>query len=428
MSDRWLYGWSLGYGAVGTASLLVPLYALSLDASALLVGLIAATAAFAGVPGAILWGRLASRTRRRRPFVLVALGATAASLAVMPTLSSARLLLVANAVMWFVVSAAAPVLNLIVVEGVPTDQWESRFARLNGVQGYGWLGGLLLGAVWNALAPRFVGPDAAQRLLFFVVAATAALGLVVVRAWYPDEPTMSARRFERVYGRLRRTRPWGAGRYVRAVPFGPNRLYWSLKSLDAEGVRTRLSSPSPLQRYLVAVTLFFVGFSVFFGPLPAYLTAAGYSTDAIFLLFVLSSTGSALAYGYAGSLAASYDIRRLQSSALTTRAFAFPLVAIVSGVAASGVTGLAVVGVLFAVVGVTWAFIAVTATGLVSRLAPEEIRGEALGLYTALGGLGGGIGSTLGGVVADLSNYVVAFALAGALVLVSVALVLDSQA
>jgi hypothetical protein len=54
MEDRWLLGWGLGYAAVGGASLLVPLYALELGGDHVLVGLVAATAAFAGVPGALL--------------------------------------------------------------------------------------------------------------------------------------------------------------------------------------------------------------------------------------------------------------------------------------------------------------------------------------------------------------------------------------
>jgi MFS family permease len=66
--DRWLYGWGVGYAAVGGASLLVPLYALELGGGPALVGLLAAAAAFAGVPGALLWSRLAERAdRRRRP-------------------------------------------------------------------------------------------------------------------------------------------------------------------------------------------------------------------------------------------------------------------------------------------------------------------------------------------------------------------------
>ncbi|MFB6252682.1 MAG: hypothetical protein ABEI27_13545 [Halobellus sp.] len=136
-TDAWLYGWALGYAAVGAASLPVPLCAIEPGAGAFVVSLIAATASFAGVPGAILWGRLVARTRQRRPFVLVALGLTAGVLLLLPFLSSPWTILVANAALWFVVAAAAPVLNLIVVEGYETSQWSRRFGLLNQYQGYG---------------------------------------------------------------------------------------------------------------------------------------------------------------------------------------------------------------------------------------------------------------------------------------------------
>ncbi|WP_224449999.1 MFS transporter [Haloprofundus salilacus] len=188
ISDRWLYGWATGYAAVGAASLLIPLYALELGAGATLVGLMASTAAFSGVPGAILWGKIASETGRKRPFVQVALVATAGVLAILPLASTPWVVLALNAALWFAVSAAAPVLNLIVVEGVPADRWERRFGLLNHYQGYGWLAGLLAGAGWTAVAPRFVdlSPLGAQRAFFLLSALAAATGFVAVRVWYPD--------------------------------------------------------------------------------------------------------------------------------------------------------------------------------------------------------------------------------------------------
>ncbi|ADE03892.1 hypothetical protein [Haloferax volcanii] len=122
--DRWLFGWALGYAAVGASSLVVPLYAIELGASALFVGLIAATA------GAL------------------ALTAVAASPVAV---------LVANALLWFAVAAAAPVLNLIVVEGVPSKEWDRRFGVLNHYQGYGWLGGLVADAAGYVAAFGLAG-------------------------------------------------------------------------------------------------------------------------------------------------------------------------------------------------------------------------------------------------------------------------------
>lgn len=429
-TDAWLYGWALGYAAVGAASLLVPLYAIDLGAGALLVSLIAATAAFAGVPGAILWGWLVSRTHRRRPFILVALGLTSAVLALTPLLSSPWTVLAANALLWFVVAAAAPVLNLVVVEGHQQHQWPVRFGLLNKYQGYGWLAGLVVGAGWSGVAGSAFGlsPLVAKRLFFVGAGLTALLGAFVVYLRYPERPRITERRFVRLLRHVQQN-GFGGDRSTRAVPFGPGRVYWGLRSLRlGDDARRRLRSRlgTPIVRYLAAATLFFAAFSVFFGPLPAFLTDVGYGTDEVFVLFVVSSAASAVAYAPVGTLVARIDALRLQTSALVSRAILFPLVAVVGlGVAPPG--GVVLVGALFAAIGLSWAVIAVTATGLVTNLAPEPIRSEALGAYTALGSLGGGVGSAVGGVVAGSVGYVAAFALAAVCLLASVAVVVRER-
>ncbi|WP_144901220.1 MFS transporter [Halobellus captivus] len=423
--DGWLYGWALGYAAVGAASLLVPLYAIDLGAGALVVSLIAATAAFAGVPGAILWGRLVTRTRRRRPFILVALALASAVFLLLPFLSSPWTVLLANAALWFVVAAAAPVLNIIVVEGHEPSQWPQRFGRLNHFQGYGWLGGLIAGGAWSTVVgARFAFSPLASKRLFFVVSAVVTLaGIAVVLLRYPEPSLITEQRFRRLSRRFVFTNGT-AVRATRAVPFGPTRMYGAFRDLGfgrngakrGQGrsvlsrLRTRFSGG--LLRYLLAATVFFAGFSAFFGPLPAYLVEAGYATDEVFALFIASSAASAATYAAAGTAATTYDPFRLQAGALLFRAGAFPIVA-VAGAAVAPPAGLLVVGALFLLIGGSWAVIAVTATGLVSRLAPESARAEALGLYTAIGSLGGGIGSVVGGAIADGIGYVPAFGVAG---------------
>jgi MFS family permease len=420
MEDGWLYGWGLGYAAVGAASLLVPLYALAVGGDAFVVGLLASTAAFAGVPGALLWGALAARTDRRRPFLLVALGATAGVLALVPLVESTLLLVVANAALWFTVSAAAPVLNLIMVSGVPEREWDGRIARLNAVQGYGWVGGLVLGTVWTAVVPGRLDAVAALQLLFFLLAIVTTVALAAVTARYPERPTVSAGRFRRAFRRLDRTR-LGSARILQAVPYSPARLYWGLRSLRRDHVHARLRSP--LWRYLAAATLFTAGAAVFWGPAPAYLDELGYATGEVFVLFVIANLASAVLYEPVGRAVADRGPRSLQTTALLVRVVVFPGTALAAGLAFGGL----VLGVAFLALGVTWAVIAVTATGLVTRLADPEERSEALGLYTALAGLGGGVGSILGGAVATAEGYTVAFGLAGLVVLAGVGVVLTCR-
>jgi MFS family permease len=173
--------------------------------------------------------------------------------------------------------------------------------------------------------------------------------------------------------------------------------------------------------YLVAATLFFVGFAAFWAPLPLFFSAIGFTPGQIFGLYLASSVASAVLYEGAGRLVSSYDVRRLQAGALALRGLLFPAAALLGGVGAMAV-GFAVMGVILAAIGLTWAVIAVVGTAIVTRLAAPSVRGEFLGLHTALAAIAGGVGGVLGGWVAT-AGYLVAFAVAGGFVLAGAVLV-----
>jgi MFS family permease len=179
-----------------------------------------------------------------------------------------------------------------------------------------------------------------------------------------------------------------------------------------------------LAAYFLGAVLFFTGFSAFFAPLPLYLTGAGFSSDLVFGLYLVSSLGSAAFYAGAGRLSGAYDLRLLQAGALGLRAVAMPLVAVVGAALAAGPDGLLASGLLFALIGLAWAVIAVTGGTIVTRLAPASLRGEALGVYTALSTLAGGLGSIAGGALADAAGFVAAFGGAGAVIVAGAAIVL----
>lgn len=414
-TDRWLLAWGAGYAAVGAASLLVPLYAITLGADAFLVGSIAATAAIAGVPGALLWGRLAERTGRHRSFVLISLGLSTVALATIPFASSVAIVLVANALLWFAVSAAAPVLTLLAVADAHEHDWDQRIGVLNTYQGYGWLLGLLAGATWNALGSTVVPASDAQRLFFFALAATTALAFVTSYRLFPGTAisVVEFGRSRRSIDRLVR----GAGRRVGLNPISPLRVFWSVRKLHPRALVHAF--PRQLLGYLAAIFLAFTGFATFFGPLPAYLaTDVRLGTGDIFTVFLVSSAASALCYTRAGQLSKRRGPYLPQFGALGTRALLFPIIGITTLLPTGELT---VLLVCFALVGISWAVIAVTAAGIVTRLAPTNLRGDALGAYTALSGLATGIGSLFGGAIATGFGYIVTFGIAGGLVFVGLA-------
>lgn len=407
--DRWLYAWGLGYVAVGGASLLVPVYALHLGADAFVVGLLASTAAFAGIPGALLCGPLAERTGRPRAVVVGTLLVMAAALGAMAVVRSVGGVLLLNAVFWFAVAAAAPVCNLVVVTGRPDAEWDDCLGGLNSVQGYGWVLGLGFCLVWLAGA-RLGSTALDQQALLGLLAGFAAAAAVAVQAWFPTStggrPT--ARRLGSRFRRVGR-RDLGAGRFLRLNPLGSGRLYWATRNLRWGTIRESLSGPLGL--YLLGTAAFATGSAVFWGPMPAYLDAQGLATAAIFGVFFAGNVGSAVTYGRVATLEPILGSLRLQVGGIAARAILLPGTVVVAG---SSVALLA--GFLF-LVGVSWALVAVTAPLLVSRLVSPSRRGAALAVYTAAMSAGTGVGSVIGGAVATTSGYLVTFGLAGLTVL-----------
>jgi MFS family permease len=78
--------------------------------------------------------------------------------------------------------------------------------------------------------------------------------------------------------------------------------------------------------------------------------------------------------------------------------------------------GLAVVALVHVLTGVTWAAIAVSGTTAVAVLAPDGLEGRAMGLYNAIIGAAGIVGSLAGGYLAEALGYGVSFGSAALLI------------
>ena len=421
MSDGWLYGWGLASVGFGGASLVVPLYVVDLGGGPFVLGVLAAVAAVVGVPGALGFGRVADRTGKRRGLVLATLVAATAAVAAVPFTDSVGVVVAANAVVWFAFAAATPVLTLLAVADAPEARWSERIADLNRYQGVGWALGLLLGTVWTGVGTRLASAAVATRWLFAPLAAAVALSLVVVARALPADPVGGADATvpsgSRVRRAIRRADRFG----VRGATLPGALTRTDFRGLDPRRLAARFTPA--LATYFVAAFLFLSGFAAFFAPLPAFLTEIGFDSGGTFALYLINSAAAAVAFGAAGRLTADGDAVRLQVGGLVVRGVLLPLVAVAGVALGATALGFAVVGVVFAAVGLTWALIAVTAGTVVTRLSPPTIRGEALGVYAALGALAGGVGSVVGGRLAA-DSYALAFAVAGGLVVAGAAVAL----
>jgi MFS family permease len=171
-----------------------------------------------------------------------------------------------------------------------------------------------------------------------------------------------------------------------------------------------------LALFFGAVTLVFAGFGAFFAPLPAYLASVGIGGDGVFGLYLVLNLAAAAFFGASAALVARYEVTLVHAASLAVRGVAIPAVALTGGL-------LAPAALLFVVIGLSWAVIAVSAGTLVTRLSPAIVRGEALGVYSALSTFASGVGSVIGGWLAT-AGYDRTFVAAGGAVLVGAAVVL----
>jgi len=417
MTREWLTAWSLTAVAFGGASLIVPLYLVELGGDAFDLGVLFATSSFVGVPGALVFGGLADRTGKRRIFVLAAMATTVLTLGAIPLLSSKLLVIVVHALLWLGFAAAVPVLTLLVVAGEPESEWSALIARLNKFQGIGWALGLLIGFLVVTVGSRSSDTITTQRLFFLVCVVSAGVGLLLGLRTLPSEPDRDAGPTPRqLRRRVRGAAPFnvrGAAFPFTPAKFDPRRLH----------PRQFVERFTPgLATYFGAVFLVFTGFGAFFAPLPAYLSEVGYGSSAVFGLYLALNVAAAAFYSRASALVTRYDAAPVQVGGLLARGVAFLALAAVGAILGATALAAGLVGLLFVVIGLSWAVISVTAGTLVTTLAPPEVRGEALGTYGALVALGGGIGGLVGGWLASVS-FVVTFGVAGGLVVVGAGLV-----
>jgi len=403
----WSYSY-LPHGISGGAtSTLIPLFAYALGGSLADVGIIAAATSIASVPAFILWGVLSDRFGRRKVFLLLGFLGSAVSFLGMALSRTMAEFYLANLLVGFLGSASGPVGAVLVMETSERKRWPERLAFLSRVSGVGWVVGLLIGVGWLTIGPGLLGEVGAMRALFVIGAALGALSALLAARWL-EEPTerVERRDIHLVDFHLR----------VERVKFLPMRM---LYFFDPRGHRDRPRRlPPALRAYLVAVFLLFSGFTAFYGFFPIFLKEAYLlSSPDIFAVFIASQVTSAALYPRVGRWVGERGGRPMQLYASLGRAVLFPAFFGLALVPLAWGPRLGAALALHAGVGLCWAIINVAGSTLVSRLAPEGGRAEAMGAYNAVQGFGSILGPLLGGFAAHGYGYGPAFASSVAFVL-----------
>ena len=405
--SHWYYSYLPMGISGGATSTLIPLFAYALGGNLFNVGIIAAATSVASVPAFILWGGACDRRGRRKPFLLIGfLGSGIALLAMAASRTMSEFYL-ANLLAGFLGAASGPAGTVLLMETSKREDWPARLAIMSRMTATGWVAGLALGILWLAAGPGLVGGGlTSMRYLFAIGAALAFCAGFVVQAATREAAVRVDRKDVHLVDAHPRVE---RGRYL------PMRIVHFVGPLaDSSGNRL----PRPLRAYLLCVLLLFGGFTAFYSFFPIFLSQVyGFGNPEIFAIYIASQVTSIAMYPRVAGWVSSRGSRPMQLYGSVGRSVLFSSFFLLGIVGLGDLPRLGLMVALHAGVGACWAMINVASCTLVSHLAPDGARARALGAFNAVQGFGSIFGPLLGGLVAALFGYGLAFAASVALVL-----------
>ncbi len=390
-SDLWFLAYLPLAVSDGIATPLIPLLALAhFRASALVVVLIIASSAISQVPFTILWGNLSDRVAHRKYFLVGSFAASGASIVAMSFATDISSFFWLNVAEGLASAASAPIGTMLLLETRQKRWWPEDIGLFGLISGIGTTGGLALGFLWLFVF-GFQWPQVqVMTALLILSGALALLGALIAWAWI-EEP---ARRLDRrsladllsghrgVVERLRHMRTW------------------TLNIVELTRSKSE-KLPGREALFLAALGVMSAGFFMFYGPFPVFLIQrAGFSNASVFVAYLGSSAATTALFYHSGKAVETRSAKQVFLGSLAGRIVVMLL--FVPGAAflyfGLGTFGLAgyLTG-LNALMGVTWAFISTASTLFLVRLVGRSSRGRALGLYNAIAGLGGLLGTLAGG-------------------------------
>jgi len=400
-AEPWYGAIGIANLVVGTSSILIPLMiAQVLGGTVEDVGIVSSLASLMGVIGSLVWGRLSDVAHRRKPFVIMSYTMVAASLAGTAFAQSLTSVVLLNMVLNLFWVANASVSVLLVIENRDESVWEGRIGHLNQLGTLGWVSGLIFGSVALAAASPRLGEATAIRSLFGILALGGFVAAVLAARLIPrTRPKFVHRRFRGMIIAL--------GNFiVERARFGPFHLYHRFNPRRLPALLWGEGGLShETKSFLVAMLFAFSAFGFFFVPLPILLSDRfGFASSTVFSYFVVLNGAIVIAYPLAARRIRRQGNKLVLTGALLARVLLFALGG-ASLLAWPVAPSRLLLSSFFFGVGVTWSFFQLSSVAMISRLARPEYRGQALGLYNAVAGLGTIIAGVTSGVMAQRLGY-----------------------
>jgi MFS family permease len=390
-SDLWFFAYLPLAVSDGIATPLIPLLALQkFGGSAFAVTIIIAASAISQVPFTIVWGNLSDRVAHRKYFLVGSFLATGASLILIAFAASFTTYFWLNVVEGLASAASAPIGTMLLLETRHKRWWPQDIGLFGLISGIGTTAGLGVGFLWMFVVG--INQNLLQVMSYLLVLSgvLAVLSAVIAFSWIEEPVTRLDRRSAADLSGLQR----GVLERLRHL---------KTRFLNVLELTRAKAEPLPKRElvFLAALGVMTVGFEMFYGPFPVFLwQARGLSDASIFIVYLAASAASTSLFFHSGKLVESHSPKLVFLESLGGRIavmllflwgpaylyFAHDLPMLVGWIA-----------LLNALLGVSWAFISTASTLFLIRLVGRSSRGRALGLYNAVAGAGGLLGTMLGG-------------------------------
>ncbi|MCI4331354.1 MAG: MFS transporter [Thermoplasmata archaeon] len=390
-SDLWFFAYLPLAVSDGIAMPLIPLLALQhFGASAFAMTIIIAASAMSQVPFTILWGNLSDRVAHRKYFLVGSFLATGVSIILIALAHDLLTYFWLNVVEGLASAASAPIGTMLLLETRHKRWWPTDIGMFGLISGVGTTAGLAIGFVWLFVIGVQLPLIGVMTALLILSGILALVSAGIAWAWI-EEPVV----------RLERR---SLGDLVNLHRGVVERLR-HFRSRILNVIDLTRATPEPLPRreylFLAALGVMTVGFDMFYGPFPVFLWRNAQFSDAgIFVVYLGASAASTALFFHSGKVVEWHSPKFVFLESLGGRVALMLLllwgpVYILFGLGSPAL--LAWVTLLNAMLGVTWAFISTASTLFLVRLVGRSARGRALGLYNAVSGAGGLLGTLLGG-------------------------------
>ncbi|MCI4364564.1 MAG: MFS transporter [Thermoplasmata archaeon] len=417
-SDLWFLAYLPLAISDGIATPLIPLLALQhFGASAFAVTIIIAASAMSQVPFTILWGNLSDRVAHRKFFLVGSFVATGAAIILIALAHDLLTYFWLNVVEGLASAASAPIGTMLLLETRHKRWWPQDIGLFGLISGLGTTAGLALGFVWLFVVGLASPAIQVMTGLLILSGVLALLSAVVAWAWIEEPATRIDRRTVSDLVHLHR----GVVERIRQV---------RLRVVGIIDLTRSTSDRLPGREYLflAALAVMSVGFDIFYGPFPVFLSqGARFSNAGVFIVYLGSAAASTALFFHSGKAVDAHSPKSVFLQSLGARVallllFLWGPLYVLLGLGTPALLGW--LTVLNALLGVTWAFISTASTLFLVRLVGRSARGRALGLYNAFAGAGGLLGVLLGGYLYATYGVHLAYTVAAVTVLVGGALLL----